>query len=101
MDKEREITEEELRQILKEPFYSLIFSLFNSAMISLGKLPNPMTDKVEVDLDQAQVTIEMLSMLKDKTNGNLNDQEQLFLDTQLSELRFVFAEKVKQTSPPK
>lgn len=93
------MNQDELKKILQEPFYSLIFSLYNSAAMSLGKIPNPITNKTESDLDQAHVTIEMLGMLKEKTTGNLSDQEQQFLSAHLSELRLSFAEAVKQSKP--
>jgi len=100
MEEHGKINQDELQQILQDPFYSLVFSLYNSALMSLGKLPNPMTKSSDVDIDQAQVTIEMLGMLKDKTQGNLNEKEQIFLNSQLSELRFMYVEMVKQQPPP-
>ena len=59
--------------------------LHSSGMVALGKLKNPVTDKIERDLGQAKQSIEMLEMLKDKTSGRLTDEEQRMLDGVLTE----------------
>jgi len=50
-------------------FISMIYSLQMQAFIHLGKIINPATNKTEKDLVAAQMTIDMLDMLKDKTKG--------------------------------
>ena len=59
----------------KALFSSLVMMLSSSAMQQLGKLVNPMTNKTEVNLEAAQMTIDMLDMLRERTKGNLDKDE--------------------------
>lgn len=66
-----------------------------AAMQHLGKLPNPVTEKVERDLDQARATIEMLEMIQRKTAGNRTAAEDTWLDKVLFELRMNFVDETR------
>jgi len=79
-------------------FTNLITMLFSSAMQQLGKLVNPLTSKTEVNLEGAQLTIDMLSMLKKRTEGNLDKEEAQILNQVLSSLQMNFVE-VSQSAP--
>ena len=68
-------------------FMGLCSSLVTQAWMQLGKIKKPMTDKVETDLDAASLTIDMLGMLKDKTKGNISDDESKIIDQSINELR--------------
>ena len=68
-------------------FMGLCTSLVTQAWMQLGKIKNPMTDKIETDLDAASLTIDMLGMLKEKTKGNVGDDETKILDQSVNELR--------------
>ena len=68
-------------------FMGLCSSLVTQAWMQLGKIKNPMTDKVETDLDAASLTIDMLGMLKDKTKSNISDDESKIIDQSINELR--------------
>ena len=68
-------------------FMGLCSSLVTQAWMQFGKIKNPMTDKVETDLDAASLTIDMLGMLKDKTKGNISDDESKIIDQSINELR--------------
>jgi hypothetical protein len=69
-------------------FNSLIFSLSSSALINLGEIADPGTGQKQKDLPLAKHTIDTIAMLKDKTKGNLDSEEQRFLDTILADLRW-------------
>lgn len=71
-------------------FMGLCSSLVTQAWMQLGKIKNPMTDKVETDLNAASLTIDMLGMLKDKTKGNISDEESKIIDQSINELRMNF-----------
>ena len=72
---------------------SFLFStLATQAFVSLGLVPNPMTEKTETDLDQAQHFIDMLGVLEEKTKGNLTTEEKKQLDAILFDLRMAFVE---------
>lgn len=82
-------------------FLGLIQSFVTSAWIQLGKQKNPITDKIEVNLDEAQFTIDMLEMIKEKTEGNLNEKEAQIISSSLSELKMNFIDiKIKKDSHP-
>ena len=79
-----------------ELFIGLLLSLTQSAYISLGKVPDPMSGKIERNLDQASQTIDLLAALQEKTKGNLKDEEKQFLEHSLSELRLNYVDELKK-----
>jgi hypothetical protein len=87
---ERETT---LNEVL---FIGLVLNLQASAMIGLGKLTNPVTQKVERNMDQARMTIDMLGMLEEKTRGNCTDEETKTLQKALTELRMNYLDELKK-----
>lgn len=76
-------------------FMQLVLMFQTAAIQQLGKLMNPVTQKVERDLQQARMSIDMLAMLKEKTKGNLTDEETHLLDHLLFELRMNYIDEVK------
>lgn len=74
-------------------FANLILSLAGSAQMSLGIAPNPFTQKVEKDLNQAKQTIDLLGVLEKKTQGNLSTEEASLIKVILSDLRMRFVEE--------
>ena len=71
-------------------FYSLIYSFQMQTWMSLGKIKNPVSDKIEKDMDAAQMTIDIIDMIKEKTKNNLNEQESKFIDQVLADLKLNF-----------
>jgi hypothetical protein len=67
-------------------------------MQQLGKLPNPMTNEVERDLQQAKASIDVLETIKKKTKGNLIEAEAEFLDKVLFELRMNYVDEADRES---
>ena len=78
-------------------FLQLILGLQQSAMISLGKLMNPMSRKIETNLDIARDTIDTLAALESRTKGNLESDEARVLAQVLSELRMNYVDEVKKS----
>ncbi len=68
-------------------FSSFIFSLSTSALIQLGEVEDPFTQKKSRNLPLAKQTIDLIGMLKEKTKGNLTSEEEKFLDQILFDLR--------------
>jgi hypothetical protein len=64
----------------------------------LGKVPNPLSGKIERQIDHAKLTIDMLIMLKEKTAGNLTEEEEKILLTTLSDLELNYADESKKES---
>lgn len=76
-------------------FSSLIISLGTSAMIHMGLMDNPHTKQKDKNLGAAREEIELISMLQDKTKGNLDDNEKKIVEQVLYELRLRFVEASK------
>jgi hypothetical protein len=64
--------------------------LYSEALVHLGQVPDPMSGQPHVDLEQAQFTIDLLAMLKEKTEGNRTSEETAVLDEILATLRMGF-----------
>ena len=73
-------------------FLNYITSLGFQAMIFMGEIPNPMSNKVEKNLTQAKLLIDTLLMLKEKTTRNLNDQESQLLENSVYELQMKYVQ---------
>lgn len=76
-------------------FSTFIISLATSAMAYLGEVPDPATGKNMQNLEGAQQMIEILSLLQEKTRGNLDAEEAQLLEEILYELRMKFLAKAK------
>ncbi len=76
-------------------FKFFITTLSLQATISLGQMPNPVSNKNEENLPQAKFIIDTLGMLQEKTKGNLSSEEADFLENVLYELRSVYLSKNK------
>lgn len=77
-------------------FSSFIVSLAGSAMVHLGEAPDPATGAKHINIPLARNTIDLLGLLKEKTRGNLDDEEAKLLDTMLFELRTRFVQMASE-----
>ena len=68
-------------------FTSFIFSLSTSALIQLGEVEDPFTQKSGKNLPLAKQTIDLIGMLMEKTKGNLAPQEERVIENILYDLR--------------
>jgi len=73
-------------------FIQLLYLFQASGMQALGKIKNPISNKIEINIEQAKQSIEMLEMIKDKTKNNLSDNESRMMEAALSELRLNFVD---------
>jgi hypothetical protein len=76
-------------------FADFVEPLIAQAYMSLGMLRNPYQAKPTVDAAAARQMIEILTMLKEKTAGNLTPDEEDFLSTHLGELKLAFVQRTK------
>ncbi|HCV42458.1 MAG TPA: DUF1844 domain-containing protein [Bacteroidetes bacterium] len=81
-------------------FMQLVMMFHTLTMHQLGKIKNPVTDKVERDLAAAQGSIDMLEMLKEKTKGNLAQDEDRFLTNLLKELKLNYVDEASKPAEP-
>jgi hypothetical protein len=72
-------------------FDKLVQSLYMTAALQMGAGTQP-GEQPRVDILGARQSIDMLSVLVQKTKGNLNDKEQRLLQNALFELRMMFME---------
>ncbi len=62
-------------------------------------MKNPITDKIERDLQQAQISIDILDMLAEKTKGNLSEEESRLLKGILQELKLNYVDESTKEQP--
>jgi len=75
------------------PFLNLIYALRFSAMQGMGKIKNPITDKIERNLAHAKESIDMILLLRDKTKGNLSAEEDQILTGIISEVQLNYVDE--------
>lgn len=80
----------------KIDFSNFILSLNTSALIHLGDLPDPQTRERIYDIQSAKQTIDILELLKTKTEGNLDSEEFKLLDDVIYDLRMKYV-KIMQS----
>ncbi len=73
-------------------FSTFLLSLGTSALVQMGDAPIPGLGEVELDLEGARQTIDILGMLESKTEGNRTDAETSLLRNLLRDLRLRFVQ---------
>jgi len=89
------------KEILTEQeklFMYLLGTFQSSAWIALGKIENPMTEKTDINIEQATFYINLLDMLQEKTRGNLTDYEEQMLINTVSELKLNLIDEKKNSN---
>ena len=89
-------SEEEKPEPFEVDFSTFIISLTSSAFYHLGDMADPSTGKKEVNLPAVQQTIDMLIMLREKTKGNLKEDENKLLEQLIYELQVKYVAKTKK-----
>ncbi|MCB9894533.1 MAG: DUF1844 domain-containing protein [Planctomycetes bacterium] len=82
----------EQRGLPPADFITHCASLATQAMIFMGAIANPMTGEPDVDFEQARYVIDTLAMLKEKTAGNLADDEATTLESLIGELKLIWVQ---------
>ena len=75
---------------------SFLLSMHAQTLVNLGEINNPITGESKADLDAARQGIDIIIMLKEKTKGNLNDNEKALLDNILYDLRIKYIERTSE-----
>lgn len=75
---------------------SLCAMFYSEALVHMGQVPDPGTGRPHVDLEQARFTIDMLSMIKEKTEGNRTPDESAVLEEILAALRMGFVQLTRR-----
>jgi len=92
---ERRRTIAEKKETPGTAFTDFVEPLIAQAYMSLGMLRNPYQQKPQIDTAAARQMIEILTMLKEKTEGNLTADEDDFLATHLGDLKLAFVQRTK------
>jgi hypothetical protein len=77
-------------------FSTFIIGLSTQALMHLGEITSPVSEKLEIDIPAAKQMIDILGMLQDKTRGNLAAGEQSLIEDILFDLRMKYVEAVKR-----
>jgi hypothetical protein len=76
-------------------FSTFVLSLSHSALVAMGDAPNPETGHLDKSLPLARQTIDFISMLEEKTRGNLTGDEERLVGQILYDLRMRYVELSK------
>ncbi len=79
----------------------LFVMLAGSAAMALGEAPDPLTGQVHHDLDQAADVIDVLILLREKTEGNRTTEETQIIDEILYDLQLRYVSATKRSAPPR
>ncbi len=77
-------------------FPSYILSYYTQGLVLLGEVPSPYSGKKEEDVEASRHTIDILTMLQEKTKGNLRQDEEQLLENVLYELRMKYMAKTNR-----
>jgi hypothetical protein len=95
----REVSEPPAAPAGEADLQGLLMMFATSALVSLGEAPDPASGEHLVDLDQAKEAIDILLLLRDKTQGNRSDLETRLLDQILYDLQLRFVQVAKDHAP--
>jgi hypothetical protein len=89
-------------QSIPASFELLVTTFVTEAMVALGQLPHPVTQKLAFDAVHARFAIDMLEVIAEKTKGNLTPDEDRALHEVLHQLRMAFVAISQQAAaaPP-
>jgi hypothetical protein len=76
-------------------FGSIVILFYFPALVQLGLVEDPATGERHENLALAKRNIDLLDLLKDRTKGNLEDEEQKFLDGVLDQLKLAYLQKAE------
>jgi len=74
-------------------FSTFVMSLNASALVNLGVIPDPVTGKSDKNLPLGKQTIDIISMLEEKTKGNLTPDEAKLIKGMLYDLRITYVQQ--------
>ena len=85
---------------LSQRFVEFVMMHAQNAALFLGQIPNPKTGQGEVNLELAKIFIDQLSMIQEKTRGNLTSDEMTVLKNALSNLQMLYVEVSRSPQGP-
>jgi hypothetical protein len=87
---------------MSQRFIEFVMMQAQQASLFLGRIPSPQSGKTEILLEPAKLFIDHLEMIREKTRGNLTNEEKEILNSVLSDLEmaYVQAAHAAPSSPP-
>ena len=86
---------------LTQRFIELVMMNAQQAALCLGQMARPSTGKSEINLNAARMFIDHLEIIREKTRGNLNKDEDKILSSVLSELQLAYVQVAESTGAQK
>ena len=83
------------RELPEATFAGFVNALAGQALIHLGMAPNPVNGKAELSPDEAKYSIDLLQIIRDKTSGNLSDEEERLITGVLYDLRMRYVNAMR------
>ena len=83
---------------MEKDIKAIALLLTTQAMINLGEIEDPVTKNKNINIPGAEVFVELLHVLKDKTEGNLTQPEEDFISELLENVDRVFDKKQKESA---
>lgn len=75
-------------------FSSFIFSISTTVLMDLGEIEHPIDKEKKVNIKMAKHSIDVLDMIKDKTKGNLSEQEAALIENIVTDLKLRYCNKI-------
>jgi hypothetical protein len=75
----------------------LFMMLASSAVVALGDAPDPLTGQRQIDLTQAADAIDLLILLREKTEGHRSTEENRILEEVLYDLQIRYVRATKRS----
>jgi len=96
VEEEKTDTPENQQEVLPPlDFSSLFLPFYTQALFKLGAAEDPISQKIDENTDLAKRFIDLLDLLKEKTQGNLKPEEESLLNNGLHQLKMLYMEKSK------
>jgi Domain of unknown function (DUF1844) len=76
-------------------FGSLVLPFFMQALIKLGEVEDPIAKTTSQNLELGKRLVDLLDLLRDRTKGNLEEEEEKFLEACLARLKLAYIERMK------
>jgi hypothetical protein len=91
-----EDTQSEQSSLPEIDFGTFVMSMASSVLVYLGEIEHPDSRAREPNLPLAKQTVDILGMLREKTRGNLTQEEAQLLDNLLYDLRMKYVDAKKR-----
>lgn len=94
-EKEKVAEEKEEGHLPEANFRSFITGLVMQSLMAMGEIPDPVTKQKQKNLSQAKYLIDTLMMLREKTRGNLSEEEEGLLEGAIHELQMKYLKEAE------